>query len=145
MLVHFLEIQFNDDSRFVSLTWRKTTFCCFNLMMSSWSHFTLWRVVKHACHYSDVIMDTIASQITSLTIVYSTVYTVTRKMFPFDDVIMHYQHILYLTVNWTPRSKLWCGIYIRHFSCRERHSNMVATEWLVTLASRHCVKHRATQ
>ena len=70
-------------------------------------------------HYSDVIMTTIASQITSLTIVYSTVYSgadqskhqrsaslvfvwgihrgpvssphkwpVTRKMFPFDDVIM---------------------------------------------------------
>ena len=70
-------------------------------------------------HYSDVIMIAIASQITSLTIVYSTVYSVagqrkyqssaslafvrgflrgpvnsphkwpvTRKMFPFDDVIM---------------------------------------------------------
>ena len=70
-------------------------------------------------HYTDVIMGTIASQITSLTIVYSTVYSdadqrkyqssaslafvrgihrrpvnsphkwpVTRKMFPFDDVIM---------------------------------------------------------
>ena len=70
-------------------------------------------------HYNDVIMDTIASQITSLTTVYSIVYsdadkgnhqssaslafvrvihrgpvnsphkwTVTRKMFPFDDVIM---------------------------------------------------------
>ena len=70
-------------------------------------------------HYDDVIMDTIASQITSLTIVYSAVYSgadqskhqssaslafvwgihrgpvnsphkwpVTRKMFPFDDVIM---------------------------------------------------------
>ena len=70
-------------------------------------------------HYDDVIMGTIASQITSLTIVYSTVYSgadqskhqssaslafvwgihrgpvnsphkwpVTRKMFPFDDVIM---------------------------------------------------------
>ena len=74
----------------------------------------------HNCfHYDDVIMGTIASQITSLTIVYSTVYSgadqskhqssaslafvwgihrglvnsphkwpVTRKMFPFDDVIM---------------------------------------------------------
>ena len=73
----------------------------------------------NACHYSDVIMGTIASQITSLTVVYSTVYSdadqrkyqssaslafvwgihrrpvnsphkwpVTRKMFPFDDVIM---------------------------------------------------------
>ena len=70
-------------------------------------------------HYSDVTMDAIASQITSLTIVYSTVYSdadqrkhqssaspafvrgihrepvnsphkwpVTRKMFPFDGVIM---------------------------------------------------------
>ena len=71
-------------------------------------------------HYNDVIMSSMASQITSLTIVYSTVYSdadqrkhqssaslafvqgihqspvnsphkgpVTRKMFPFDDVIMH--------------------------------------------------------
>ena len=70
-------------------------------------------------HYDDVIMGGIASQITSLTIVYSTVYSaadqskhqssaslafvwgihrgpvnsphkwpVTRKMLPFDDVIM---------------------------------------------------------
>ena len=70
-------------------------------------------------HYGDVIMDAIASQITSLAIVYSIVYSdadqrkhqssaslafvrgihrgpvnsphkwpVTRKMFPFDDVIM---------------------------------------------------------
>ena len=70
-------------------------------------------------HYDDVVMDTVASQITSLAIVYSTVYSgadqrkhqssaflafvrgihrgpvnsphkwpVTRKMFPFDDVIM---------------------------------------------------------
>ena len=71
------------------------------------------------CHYSDVIMSTMESSITSLTIVYSTVYpganqrkhqsstslafvrgihpwavifphkgAVTRKMLPFDDVIM---------------------------------------------------------
>ena len=70
-------------------------------------------------HYNDVIMEAIASQITSLTIIYSIVYSdadqrkhqssaslafvwgihrgpvnsphkwpVTRKMFPFDDVIM---------------------------------------------------------
>ena len=75
---------------------------------------TLW------LHYDNVIMDAIASQITSLTIVYSTIYSdadqrkhqsyaslafvwgihrgpvnsphkwpVTRKMFPFDDVIMN--------------------------------------------------------
>ena len=73
----------------------------------------------HYDHYDDVIMGAMASQITSLTIVYSTVYSsadqskhqsseslafvwgihrgpansphkwsVTRKMFPFDDVIM---------------------------------------------------------
>ena len=77
---------------------------------------------KHIIHYTHVIMGTIASQITSLTIVYSTVYSstdrrkhqssaslafawgihrgsvnsphkwpVTRKMFPFDDVIMFMQ------------------------------------------------------
>ena len=71
-------------------------------------------------HYTDIIMGAIASQITSLTIVYSIVYSdadqrkhqssaslafvlgihrgpvnsphnwpVTRKMFPFDDVIMY--------------------------------------------------------
>ena len=52
-------------------------------------------------YYSDVIMGVMASQITSLTIVCSTVYSgedqrkhqssaspVTRKMFPFDDAIM---------------------------------------------------------
>ena len=77
-----------------------------------------------ASHYCDVIMATIASQITSLMIVYSTVYSdadqrkhqssaslafvrgihrgpvnsppkgpVTRKMFPFDDVIMFYVYL----------------------------------------------------
>ena len=76
-------------------------------------------LMKHL-HYNDVTMTTMASQITSLTVVYSTVYSdadkkktsklrvtglcvgnspgavnsphkgpVTRKMFPFDDVIMH--------------------------------------------------------
>ena len=76
-------------------------------------------------HYGDVIMGAIASQITSLTIVYSTVYSdadqrkhqssaslafllgihrgpvnsphkwpVTRKMFPFDDVIMRFTDYL---------------------------------------------------
>ena len=90
-------------------------------------------------HYDDVIMSTIASQITSLTIVYSTVYSgadqskhqssaslafvwgihrgpvnsphkwpVTRKMFPFDDVIMSTDY------RWVPcaeshnKSINWC-------------------------------------
>ena len=73
-------------------------------------------------HYNDVLMGSVASQLTSLTIVYSTVYSaadqrkhqsstalafvrgihrgplnsphkwpVTRKMFPFDDVIMKFE------------------------------------------------------
>ena len=81
----------------------------------------------HLLHYDDVIMSTIASQITSLTIVYSTIYSgadqskhqssaslafvwgihrgpvnsphkwpATRKMFPFDDVIMC---ILIVSIN----------------------------------------------
>ena len=78
-----------------------------------------WITSHTCCHYNDVIMTTMASQITSLMIVYSIVYSdadqskhqrsaslafvrgihrgpvisphkwpVTRKMFPFDDVIM---------------------------------------------------------
>ena len=72
-------------------------------------------------HYNDVIMGVITSQITSLTIVYSDAnqrkhqssaslafvrgihrgpvnsphkWPVTRKMFPFDDVIMYTQHLM---------------------------------------------------
>ena len=84
----------------------------------------LLKIRYHAArvHYSDFIMSAMASQITSITIVYSTVYSgadqrkyqssaslalvmgihqwpvnsphkgpVTRKMFPFDDVIMDYK------------------------------------------------------
>ena len=86
-------------------------------------------------HYSDVIMDAMASQITSLTIVYLTIYTsadqrkhqsstslafvrgihrwpvnsphkwpVTRKMFPFDDVIMESANSVLIS---------WVGMLIR--------------------------------
>ena len=99
-------------------------------------------------HYDDVIMTTMASQITSLTIVYSTVYSdadqikhqssaslafvweihrvpvnfphkgpVTRKMFPFDDVIMWWFHwctsvqsvkqTLELSVMWGTMTLMW--------------------------------------
>ena len=81
-------------------------------------------LAKSRSHYNDVIMGTMASQITSLTIVFATVYSdadqrkhqsfaslafvrgihrgpvnsphkwpVTRKMFPFDDVIMNHTYI----------------------------------------------------
>ena len=80
-------------------------------------------------HYNDVIMTTVASQITSLTSVYSIVYSdadhrkhqssaslafvrgihrgpvnsphkwpVTRKMFPFDDVIMYILALFYVSI-----------------------------------------------
>ena len=82
-------------------------------------------------HYNDVIMGAMASQITSLTIVYSTVYSgadqrkyqssaslafvrgihrwpvksphkgpVTRKMFPFNDVIMKSISAIWLMLLW---------------------------------------------
>ena len=82
-------------------------------------------------HYNDVIMGAIASQITSLTIVFSTFYSdpdqrkhqssaplafvrgihrgpvnslhkwpVTRKMFPFDDVIMRIYPLMLLRCYW---------------------------------------------
>ena len=86
----------------------------YQTMTGSWSMDAKWHI-----HYNDVIMSTMASRITSLTTVYSTVYSgadqrqhqssvslafvwgihrgpvnsqhkwaATRKMFPFDDVIM---------------------------------------------------------
>ena len=63
--------------------------------------------------YSEVIVDTMASQITSLTIVYSTLYSggderkhhLTQKMFPFDDVIM--KKILAITTISTRRSDVY--------------------------------------
>ena len=87
-------------------------------------------------HYNDVIMGVIASQITSPTIVYSTVYSgadqrkyqssaslafvlgihrwpvnsphkgpATRKMFPFDDVIMKYAQRTYPCLTSHRRSR----------------------------------------
>ena len=86
--------------------------CFYFISFGGW----IWYIYHH--HYDDVIMGAMASQIASLTIVYSTVYSdanqrkhqssaslafvrgihrgpnsphkwpVTRKMFPFDDVIM---------------------------------------------------------
>ena len=112
----------------------------------SWNKSTVFLPVTHkifkVCHYNDVIMGTMASQITSLTIVYSTVYSgsdqrkhqssaslafmrgihwwpvnsphkgpVTRKMFPFDDVIMCYVvvilWVLHDSTTLVPEMKPW--------------------------------------
>ena len=100
---------------------------------------------KWDCHYNDVIMGAIASQITTLTIVYSTLYSnadqrkhqssaslafvrgihrgpvnsprkwpITRKMFPFDDVIMYTTELL------TPHSGVWV------LFCREETWKLVS-------------------
>ena len=99
----------------------RSVLICMQLQSSWWLLIstTIIPILCNYSHYSDVIMGTIASQITSLTIVYSTVYSgadqrkhqssaslafvwgihrgpvnsphkapVTRKMIPFDDVIM---------------------------------------------------------
>ena len=94
-------------------------------------------------HYNDVIMEAMASRITSLTIVYSIVYSdadqrkhqssatlafvwgihrgsvnsphkwpVTRKMFPFDDVIMN-RHVLVI-LKASALLSLWVAMYCLH-------------------------------
>ena len=90
-------------------------------------------------HYSDVIMGAMASQITGLTVVHSTVYSgvdqrkhqsfaslafvrgihrwpvnsphkgpVTRKMFPFDDVIMYWRVSLPTMIMRCASGSQWC-------------------------------------
>ena len=115
----------NATSHYLNLWWsNSTTHICI-----TWPQ---WMMVFH---YDDVIMTMLASQITSLTVVYSIVYSdvnqrkhqssaslafvreihrgpvnfphkwpVTRKMFPFDDVIM---------VEFPPRCRRW-SIYDTH-------------------------------
>ena len=106
-------------------------------------------------HYDDVIMGTIAFQITSLTIVCSTVYSgadqrkhqssaslafvwgihrrpvnsphkwpITRKMFPFDDVIMDSLFIGHLNQC----SKTFLSQQCIH-SCRVRNGNHFIQAW----------------
>ena len=103
----------------------------FMLIPLSQMHKMDWKsIILHMkpSHYDDVIMTMLASQITSLTVVYSIVYSgvnqrkhqssaslafvreihrgpvnfpykwpVTRKMFPFDDVIMMFRVHTHLT------------------------------------------------
>ena len=122
-----MQISFRRNSRHLlnrKLSFSRTLVNPVTKISSTWyfrfSLVTQWgQWVNPEEHYDDVIMDAIASQITSLTIVYSNVYSgadqskhqssaslafvwgihrgpvnsphkwpVTRKMFPFDDVIM---------------------------------------------------------
>ena len=100
---------------------------------------TIQSATMPCANYCDVIMVAMASEIASLTIVYSTIYTwadqrkhqssvsmafewgihrwpvssphkwpVTRKMFPFDDVIMVFmRHIGWPARRWSTAIKQW--------------------------------------
>ena len=96
------------------------------------------------CHYSDIIMGSIASQITSLTIVYSSVYSgadqrkdqnsaslafvqgihrwpvnslhkwpVTRKIFPFDNVIMQCTQCSQLSQKYSQKTPLSSPVRVK--------------------------------
>ena len=101
--------------------------------------FWLFKYIESICHYIDVTMGAIPSQNTSLTIIYSIVYSdadqrkhqssaslafvrgihrstvnsphkwpVTRKMFPFDDVIMYFLDrplLVAASLNVTPSAR----------------------------------------
>ena len=117
---------------------------------------------KLKTHYNDVIMGAMASQITSLTIVYSTVYSdadqrkhqsfpslafvrwihrwpvnssqkwpVTRKMFPFDDVIIQNGRSIYLSKGifaWFCKDYLHaCRLKSNHSSCCTMYSKIFQT------------------
>ena len=110
-------------------------------------------------HYNDVIMGLVASQTTSLTVVYSTVYSgadqrqhqssaslafvrgihrgpvnsahkwpVTRKIFPFDDVIMEYT-VLFLQLV-TPHCSWKLVITITRWTFKLRPPSVLMTLWL---------------
>ena len=108
-----------------------------------------WNISRGDMHYNDVIMSAMASQITSLTIVYSTVYSgadrrkhqssvslafvrgihrrpvnsphkgpVTRKMFPFDDVIM-FKGMWWLLITLHSIKRML--VYLKKKKKQERH------------------------
>ena len=118
-------------------------------------------------HYSDVIMGTIASQITSFTIVYSTIYSVadqrkhrssaslafvrgihrgpvnsphkgpvTRKMFPFDDVIMVRRGIEWNPEDSPHETAVLPGFYISFIVGMDKLVNSAFDD--VTLMWHHC-------
>ena len=117
--------------------WVLSRFKSSAFLSTAMSKFTFWYYIPIECHtnalhHNNVIISSLASQITSITIVYSTVYSdadqkqqssaplaflrgihrrpvnsphkwpVSRKMLPFDDVIMRNQRIT--TYNSTHQS-----------------------------------------
>ena len=125
------------------------------IMTPSWLHHAL----LESNHYIDVTMTTIVSQITSLTVVYSIVYSGVdqrkhqssaslafvrgihrdRKMFPIDDVIMykHLSRMLTLDHIWdyysSVRSYLYLCLSAFHKQCKHasHHSWNESSVWRV--------------
>ena len=132
-------------------------------VQSTYNSSTVDVVYEHE-HYSDVIMGMIASQITSLTIVYTTVYSgadqrkhqssaslafvqgihrrpvnfphkwpVTRKMFPFDDVIVNTSrpnNIGWVGSNFNENSPYMYVISITVFIMVNMHGTCIETCYL---------------
>ena len=66
---HLLIVVLSDRYSIVSVNWKN--WMCAN----TWRNYMCLGTFKLCSHYNDIIMGTMASQITSLTIVYSTVYS----------------------------------------------------------------------
>ena len=135
-------------------------------------------------HYDDVIMTTLASQITSLTVVYSIVYSgvnqrkhqssaslafvreihrgpvnfphkwpVTRKMFPFDDVIMSNHVITICNILWSRVSALDLWLFyiiplINHNKPSVKYSDHKGRHvfvWLMVIFYHFCDLHEAIE
>ena len=125
-------VHFNCCCVFVNVEWNLSE------SLSIWLYAYATPMTITEVHYSDVIMSAMASQITSLTIVYSTIYSgadqrkhqsstslhglcvhrglvnsphrgpVTRKMLPFDDVIVNLVHLINGDVATLSKSGLTC-------------------------------------
>ena len=128
-------------------------------------HWGVLSNLTHLTHYDDVIMTMLASQITSLTVVYSIVYSgvnqikhqssaslafvreihrgpvnfphkwpVTRKMFPFDGVIM-LQEALHILQNLISCFESCCFIHENVFEIMDSQRDLEENHVCVTLWS----------
>ena len=144
----------------------------FVLQYTDYKYFSYPYSYSNSIHYNDVIMNSLASQVTNPSIVFSTVYSrrrskkisklrvtglyaenspvsgefpahkgpVTRKMFPFDDVIMQHawelQIWLLLPIFWhrrhtlksqPPNLKVRYGFFLKHTS---KSAGLSVYQWI---------------
>ena len=137
---------------------------------SALGKFSLEILLHIVYHYDDVIMTTLASQITSLTVVYSIVYSavdqrkhqssaslafvrgihrrpvnsphkgpVTRKMFPFDDVIMipqimHLARLYFIVIVYRLWRFTWHIFMVASVSAGTRYLQILRNVFLLHLS-----------